>query len=66
MFPHFTTKGDIIYYLISKACGRISGLPLDGENVSCIPTNRVLVKEPGCEMIPTSIHVFFLLVQYGP
>ena len=52
MFPYFTTKGDIIHYLISKACGRISGLPLDGENVSCIPTNRVLVKEPGCEMIP--------------
>ena len=52
MFPHFTTKGDIIHYLISKACGRISGLFLDGENVSCVPTNGVLVKEPGCEMIP--------------
>ena len=25
-FPYFTTKGDTIHYLISKACGRISGL----------------------------------------
>lgn len=26
MFPHFTTEGDIIHYLISKACGGNFGI----------------------------------------
>ena len=40
----------IIWFL--KPVGEFLGCLLDGENVSCIPTNGVLVKEPGCEMIP--------------
>ena len=40
----------IIWFL--KPVGEFLGCLLDGESVSCIPTNGVMVKEPGCEMIP--------------